>query len=344
MNMERKKNIGRDVNRIPLYTVVPRSVPFSLGIAASDICNFKCNYCNQSTPQGIKNARIIPWEDFLILAEQIKDLSDFGKEHGEDIKNIRFIGNGEPLINKRLPDMIAYLKQLGVSKRFEVTTNASLLTHEMSDRLIESGITRLLISIQGVNSERYKDICRYNMDMDKLIENIAYFYKNKNKAEVYIKTVDISLKSDEETKLFYEMFEPICNEINVEKIMNACADVDYSKITDNDLSKTMRYGQEFKKKICCDTLFMYMNIHSNFNVDCCGCIYPPLFIGNAYKLPLKEIWNGEKHREVMKLHLQGKKDSINMCKNCSSINSYNGFIEDNLDEHLKDVLERVCKL
>ncbi len=243
-----------------------------------------------------------------------------------------------------MPDKISYLKQEGISERFEVTTNASLLTHEMSDRLIDAGITRLLVSIQGVTAQKYRQICGFNMDMDKLRDNLEYFYSKKNQASLYIKTVDIALGSKEEENEFFDTFGPICDVINVERIMNACSDVDYSKITDKDLSHTMRYGAEFRKKICCDTLFMYMNVHSNFNVNCCGCKYPPLFIGNAYKAPLKQIWNGEKHKEIMKLHLEGRREEIGMCRSCCSINSYNGFAEDYLDDNLEEVLGRLKKL
>ena len=339
-----KESVGRDSNREFLWRIAPRSVPFSLGITPSDICNFRCNFCNQSTPQGIKDARILPWDDFCTLAGQIKELSDLGNTRDERIRNIRFIGNGEPLINKRLPDMIAYLKDMDIADRFEVTTNASLLTHEMSDRLVASGITRLLISVEGLTKEKYKKICGYSMNIEKLIENISYFYSIRKDAKVFIKTVNIALDSKDDEQKFYDMFKPVCDEIAVENIINACADVDYSKITDEDISSTTRYGTKFVRKICCDTLFMYLNIHSNGDADCCGCIYPPLYIGNIYNTPLKDLWNGEKHKEIMKLHLEKRRVEIPTCRNCGSINGYNGFSSDNLDGHLDEVLARLEKM
>lgn len=48
---------GRDANRVPLWEVAPREIPFSLGITPSDVCNFRCNYCNQSTPPVLKMPR-----------------------------------------------------------------------------------------------------------------------------------------------------------------------------------------------------------------------------------------------------------------------------------------------
>ena len=82
---------ARDNNRVELWKVAPRSVPFALGIAASDICNFKCIYCGHSTPKGIKDARILTWDDFLIIAHQIEELLESGKDY---LKIISLIGNG----------------------------------------------------------------------------------------------------------------------------------------------------------------------------------------------------------------------------------------------------------
>lgn len=339
--MNSKINLGRDSNRVPLHTVVPRSIPFAIGIGASDVCNFKCIYCNQSTSSGIKDARIISWDDFIKIANQIEDLVNKA-EKGEELKIIRFIGVGEPLVNKKLPEMIKYLSDRKLAKRFEVTTNASLLTHDMTDRLVDSGITRMWISIQGVNSEKYKKICNFNLDMNNFLEQIKYFYdKSRGKCELFIKTVNVSIETKEEENKFYEMFSSISDSVSIENIIASNADVDYSKmLSDEDRNKT-RYNTPVKKRYCCDTLFMYMNIHSNGNVDSCGCIYPPLVIGNINNQALVDIWNGTRHRDIMIKHLSKRRCDIEICSKCNSIEHQNGFPEDDLDPYLDEILERV---
>ena len=332
---------ARDNNRVELWKVAPRSVPFALGLAASDICNFKCIYCGHSTPKGIKDARILTWDDFLIIAHQIEELLESGKD---DLKIIRFIGNGEPLVNKLLPDMVRYISERKYTSRIEVTTNGSLLTHEVSDALLDSGLTRLLVSVQGTTSKKYKEICGYNLDYDKYLEQIAYFYQHKKECGLYVKTVDVALEDKDDEQTFLEMFKPICDMVCVEQLMNGYSDVDYSFITAKDVDHVARYGGDYKTKVCCDTMFMYMNIHSNGNVDCCGCKYPPLFIGNIFNTPLNKIWNGDVHKMMMEKHLQGKRQEILCCSDCASIESFNTFPNDNLDAHLKEVLERVQRL
>ncbi len=336
-------NIGRDTNRVPLYEVAPRVVPFAIGIAASDVCNFRCVYCSQASEEGIKNARIITWDDFLKIAGQIEELVEYGKSKSNgDLKIIRFIGLGEPLVNKKLPDMIKYLADRKLAKRFEVTTNASLLTKETADRLVNSGLTRLLISVQGVTEESYKNICGYKINMDEFIGQIKYFYEiSRGKCELFIKTVSIALKSEEERERFYETFGPICDTISIENVIESSAGVDFNEFMPENRENLTRFNTPVKKRICCDTLFMYMNIHSAGMVDACGCVYPPLFLGNINEKPLKEIWNGERHKEYMIKHLSDRRCEIANCSKCESIEHYNGFEEDNLDNHLDEVLKKV---
>ena len=336
-----RETYGRNTNRVELWKVVPRSVPFSIGLSPSDICNFRCNYCNQSTEAGIKDAQILKWDNFIILTQQIEEMLE---KATDDIKIIRFVGNGEPLVNKKLPEMVGYIKDRKIASRIEVTTNGSLLTHEYSDALIDAGLTRLLVSVQGTTTKKYNEICDYNMDIDKFVDQISYFYRHRKQCHLYVKTMNVALDGEKDEKKFYDTYRDISDTICVENLMNACADVDYSTITSKDVKYATRYGGDFKEKICCDTLFMYLNIHSNGDVDCCGCKYPPLYLGNLYKTPMKDLWNGKVHKSIMMKHLLGHRDDIPICSNCCSIDSFGTFPEDNLDDHLDEIYLRVEKL
>lgn len=336
---ESKIGSGRDENRVPLYKIVPLKVPFSIGIGASDFCNFKCKYCAQSTSIGI-TPQILSWDKFVDIISQIEELLE--NNGVKRIKNFQICGIGESLICKELPQMIRYVKERGISDRIELTTNGSLLTHELSKNLIDAGLTRLLISVQGINKEAYKKICDYDIDFEKFIDEIAYFYQNRQQCSVYIKTADVALKEGED-KLFYDIFSPIADMVHIEHIMDGFSNVDYTNMIEKHREKT-RYGYDWKEKICCDSLFMRMSIASvNGDVNACGCQWPGLPIGNVYKKRLAQIWNGDAHKQYMKLHLSGNRGMIVKCRDCESI-SFAGHPMDDLDEHLDEILQRVNKL
>lgn len=336
MNKEKLDN-GRDNNRIPLYEVVPLNAPFTIGIGVSDFCNFKCVYCVHSLEKFPRKEIMISWEDFLFIMQNIEELYSVKKERA---KNFSIIGIGEPLLHKRVADMVRYIKEHDVSKRIEITTNGTMLTHKLSDALIDAGLTRLLISIQGVNAEKYKKICGYDIDMNKFISEIEYFYHHRKQCKVYIKTMDIALDSEEEKEKFYEIFSPICDTINVENTLQACDGVEYGDILLESNRNITRYGFEFKERKCCDSLFMRLTVEPNGNVYSCACQWPGLSLGNIKDRPLKEIWNGELHKKYMRLHLEGKKNTIPRCAKCESM-SYSGHPMDNLDEHMDEILKKI---
>ena len=340
--LNNKYNSGRDNNRQELWKVVPRSVPFAIGITPTDLCNFRCIYCNQSTEAGIADAKTLSWQEVLVQLGQIEDLLRGEKE---DLKIIAIHGNGEPLIHPQIADIVHEISARNLAPRIEITTNGSLLTHSLSDDLISAGLTKIIISIQGTTSEKYKEICNYSIEIEKLIDELNYFHtKSDGKCRVHIKTLDIALNGDEDRERFLNMFSPVCDDIYIEHVMDACGDVDYSQMIKDQDSSNTRFATDVIPMKCCNTLFMYLNIHSNGDADCCGCKYPPRYIGNIYKTPMKDLWNGDVHRELMKMHLEGRRNEIKLCSNCASIEQYNGFKEDVLDDHLEEILHRMQKL
>ncbi|MDA0036155.1 radical SAM protein [Brachyspira hyodysenteriae] len=69
---------------------------------------------------------------------------------------------GEPLLNKNIYNMIPKANE--IANDTVLVTNGSLLTKENSDKLIESNIKTIRISLQGINEEDYYKTCGYKID------------------------------------------------------------------------------------------------------------------------------------------------------------------------------------
>lgn len=330
---------GRDNNRVPLHEVVPLAVPYTISIGISDFCNFKCVYCEHSLPDRGKKDIMISWDEFVHMINNVESL--YAHNNGEKCKNFAICGVGEPLTHKLLPQMVEYVSNHNISPRIELTTNGSLLTHEISEKLIAGGLTRLLVSIQGTSSEKYKKICGFELNFDKFIDELRYFYENRGSCKVYIKIVDFALDNESDKEFFFETFSPVTDMISVERILNGFDGVDFSQMHKDE--GYTRYGYEFKERLVCDSLFMRLNIATNGDVNGCACQWPPLVLGNINQRPLHEIWNGELHRKYMKIHLSGRKDTILRCKKCESI-SLSGHPMDNLDEYRSEILRKLSKI
>lgn len=331
------KSSRADKNRTVLADKVPIDTPYVVGFWTGDVCNFKCKYCECSLGGGMytKNKDIIPammqWDVFVKAADSLRMF-------GMPIKKILFSSIGEPLLNKKLPDMIRYVKDIGVADFCEVVTNASLLTHDLSKRLIDSGLDRLCISIQGVTSKKYKEISQVDLDYDDLVKELEYFYQiSRGKCKVHIKTLDIALNDGEES-IFYDTFSCISDTVNIDNVIEGFQDVDYSDII-SEKNKGL-YGGMQKYRLVCPSVFYTLYILPNGNVTtCCSPPYP-IILGNINEKTLYDMWCGERRMGLLKMQLLGKREQHFVCKNCVQPNAYS-FKEDDLDMSRMDILERM---
>ena len=93
---------------------------------------------------------------FDVFRKVIDDLAEFEKP----IKVLRMYKDGEPFLNKRLADMIAYAKRSGRVDYIDTTTNGTFLSPERVGPVLEAGIDKINISVDGMTEETYLQIHR----------------------------------------------------------------------------------------------------------------------------------------------------------------------------------------
>ncbi|KLI36734.1 radical SAM protein, partial [Brachyspira hyodysenteriae] len=200
-------------NRTKLETVIPLETPFIIFIDPSDKCNFKCKFCPTGNIELMQNTsgRNFGSMDFNLYKKIIDDLKEFeGK-----VKVIRLYKDGEPLLNKHFPEMVEYAKKSNKVDRVDTTTNASLLNKDLSLQIINAGLDRINISIEGMNSKQYLDFSKANVNFEKLVENIAFFYENKKQCEMIVK-INGDIISEKQKQEFYNIFGEIADGVNIE--------------------------------------------------------------------------------------------------------------------------------
>jgi radical SAM protein with 4Fe4S-binding SPASM domain len=265
------------------------------------------------------------------LEHYIKAINDMTK-FPHKIKVLRFVGIGEPLLHKDIERMIFYARRKKVADKIELITNGYLLTHEKSLALIDAGLSRLVISIQGTSAEDYKNNSKIKINFEKFVENIKFFYNNKKNSEIYIKIVDSVLKNKNN---FYKIFGNICDYIAIENTVPIHAGIKY---TEKVLSKKVtQFGLPIKKIKVCPQSFFHMQINPDGNVVPCYSFEYPCVIGNCTKESLLDIWHGEKMRDFRYKMLTEYKNNNNVCSKCNMI-TYRIFQEDILDDSI-DILK-----
>jgi len=301
-------------NRVPLKDHIPLSTPWVIFVDPSDICNFNCRFCPSGDLELMRKVgRKITVMDFDLYKKVIDDICDFDKP----IKVLRLYKDGEPLLNARFADMVKYAKDSGCAERIDTTTNASMLDPERNLKIINAGLDRINISIEGVNAEQYLWLSNYRIDFDELVSNIKHFYDNRNGCEMIIKINGDLIKAEDKEK-FYEIFGDICDGIFIEHAMGCWYEFDMGGIKQND--KFGIYGQPIKEVEVCPYVFYSMSINSNGTASACFLDWArKLLIGDVKTESVKDIWYGERLAEYQKLFLEKKRNEHPICSKCSQL-------------------------
>jgi MoaA/NifB/PqqE/SkfB family radical SAM enzyme len=90
----------------------------------------------------------------------------------DPIPNVYFGGIGEPLFHPKTVEWVAKVKELGV--KVEIITNGTILTENISRKLIDAGLDILWISIDGATPATYADV-RLGAELPTIVDNIKRF-------------------------------------------------------------------------------------------------------------------------------------------------------------------------
>ena len=320
-------------NRVALESVIPLETPFSVEIDVCSVCNFSCNFCFHADKQEIRNSGVsFGRMDLALFRKIIADLKRFP----EKIKKVRLFEFGEPLLHPDLPEMIRAIWQSGVAEYVEITSNGVLLTPELNLKLVEAGLSRINISVDGVTEEKYREIARYPLKMDEFLANLKHLYEHRGGCHIYIKLADDGTLTKEEEERFFTLFGDLCDEIFIERLSPIWRDTEINSAMAGSVGP---YGQPLEYKTVCPLIFTRMVInYDGVVVACCVDWKRQYVIGDVSRESVYNIWNGAALRELQLRHLKGEREAVDLCRGCTALTS---CTIDNVDAHAGELLAKM---
>lgn len=338
MKAQLKSKLNPD-GRVALEQVIPLETPFLLYVDPSSACNFKCEFCPTGHLDLVRGShykrRVLPLD---LFAKFISDLADFDTP----IRVLRMNKIGEPLLNRHLPEMIRLAKQCGRIDKIDLATNAALFTRPLMQAVVDAGLDRLNISLEGITREQYRKHAKVDIDFEALVDSIKWLYAHRGSCEITIKAPEDYL-TDAEKDLFYSTFGDHCDRIFLEKLSPIWPEFDMESRMENfKLPENVgQYGQRIDEKLVCTYIFYAMAINADGTVSaCCPDWDQKLVVGDLRKNTLKEIWNSDAMHRLRILHLSGKRRDNPVCRNCGHI-AHSQI--DNIDEHREAIMVRYQK-
>jgi len=279
------------------------SYPIQLDFELNASCNLKCPMCpiSAESPKGKgKNT----WFDF----DFFKELIDYSVKKGTRAIKLNYIN--EPLIRNDLIKFIDYAKKKGIIDIY-LSTNGILLKKELSKKLINSGLTRIQVSVDAYTQETY-DKVRPGGNLKNIIENVNNFLQLRNDSNLQIPLLRVNFVKTElnefELDQFIDFWKDQVDMIGVQEF-----------IKPTKVSSQIKSSKTIKKKdFKCSFPFKQLVINNEKQVlPCCTFWGEELAIQKLNKPEdLLVAWNSDKIKYLRKMHLEGRYQEIPQCKNC----------------------------
>ncbi len=289
--------------------------PFSISFEPTTSCNLRCPEC----PSGLRSfTRPIGMLEQDFFQKTIDEIS-------KDLIYLTFYFQGEPYLHKNFLEMVSYAR--GKKIYTATSTNAHYLTETMAKKTIESGLDRLIISIDGTTQETYQSY-RVGGQLDKVMEgakNIVKWKKQLRANTPYIIFQFLVVKPNEHQ---IDELKVLAREIGVDEVILKTAQV-YDYKNGNELIPENEQYSRYKKNS--DGTY---SIKNNLENSCwklwhsCvitwdGKVVPCCFdkdaqhqLGNLQTHTFDQIWNNDLYKDFRAKLVKGRKE-IDICTNCS---------------------------
>lgn len=133
-----------------------------LRVSITDRCNLRCVYCMPKKGMSLLGHRdILSYEEILRIVRVAVN---------NGIAKVRVTG-GEPLVRRDIIEFTAVLKGIAGLNDISMTTNGILL-EQFARPLYESGITRINVSLDSLDPEKYRTITRRG-DLSRVLRGLA---------------------------------------------------------------------------------------------------------------------------------------------------------------------------
>jgi len=289
--------------------------PMSISIEPTTACNLKCPEC----PSGLRS---FSRPTGNVSAELYRKILD---ELSPKLVHAFFYFQGEPYLSQNFLEMVRYAKSKGIYS--STSTNAHYLTDEMARKTVESGLSRLIISIDGTTQEAY-EAYRKGGKLSKVIDGTKKIveWKKKLKSRTPYTVFQFLVVRQNEHQI--PELKDLANELGVDEVVLKTAQI-YDYEGGSDLiplqEEYSRYRKlpngkfEIKNKLLNQCWKMWHSCVFTWDgkvVPCCFDKDAKHQMGDISKSDFQEIWRSAPYRKFRQSLLQSRAE-IDICKNCS---------------------------
>ena len=268
-------------------------LPKTLVVEPYNICNLECTMC--------------PYPDMTRDKEQMQ-LPLFRKIVDDAVENnfesLLFSFYSEPYMDKLLFDKIKYAGQKGL--KTTITTNGTILTEEMLRKTMECDLDYITFSVDSFDKETYEQI-RVNADFYETLNNIRKMVEYRNSKNLTKPLISLSAVQHE-------------GDLSLQQMEKVLGGLDLYVVSMKDNRKKNGHQSLSNTSFSsypCWLPWNHFTIYSDGKVALCCRDFDGAFeLGDMNTQTIKESWDSEGFRDIRNMHLEGKGNQLDLCKDC----------------------------
>lgn len=288
--------------------------PPIVNVEPTNVCNLRCPLCITGSMQMQRPYGRINVEQFQSFIDQVAD----------KIIYVTLYHQGEPYLHKEFNEMVTYAKAKNVY--VTTSTNAHFFTPELADRVVQSKLDSMIISLDGVTQETY---AKYRVlgNLDTVLDGIRNLVAAKRRLHSKVPYLFLQFLVMKHNEHEIPHVKVLAKELGVDRLLIKTTQVmtlEEAKAWLPETDKYRRYeltedafrvkqGQGVCPRVWMTTL-----------VDWDGQVVPCCFdkngehalghLGNGESFD--DIWTNENYTDF-RIRMLRDRNSIDICRNCN---------------------------
>lgn len=289
-------------------------MPISYSIEPTNHCNLKCPECPSGLGALTRPLGLLKTDDFKKWIDEIKYTGFY----------VQLFFQGEPYINKNLPEMIKYAQENKIY--VSVSTNGHFINENNVDTILEHAPDKLIYSVDGLDEESYQNyrVGGTFAQVDSALRSLVKRKKELKKKKPFIEFQFIVMKQNEH---LLDEVRKYCKEIGVDKLVfktmqissyeNALKFLPSNKKFRRYIVEDNSFRIKFEIKNHCFALWRTAVITWDGKVvPCCFDKDADYSFGSLDGKSIHDIWLSENYNNFRQSVLDDRKKN-KMCTNCT---------------------------
>ena len=289
--------------------------PFTISIEPTTSCNLRCPECPSGLRQFTRDTGQISPEMYHHVIDQLYP----------DLFYLILYFQGEPYLHPLFFQMVEYARKKRIYTA--TSTNAQFLTGQFAKKTVESGLDRIIISLDGLDQETYEKY-RVGGSFEKVIEgvrNLVKWKKELRSATPFIILQFIVFRTNEHQ---VPAMRKLAKELGVDKLELKSAQVNNYE-EGNPLIPVTESLSRYRMKddghyVINNPLYNHcLRMWRGCVITWDGLVVPCCFdkdadhrLGDLKKQSFMEIWQGGAYDNFRKKIFSARSE-IDICRNCT---------------------------